>query len=71
MAKVTKPQQGQILVAKESFSTVVDGVPVSVVAGQTRVREGHPLLKGREQFFELLTVHYDVEQATAAPGETR
>jgi len=69
-----------IYVAKESFSALVDGEQVIVSKGITRVRVGHPLLKGREQWFEPLTVQYDVkqptpkapvEQATAAPGEKR
>lgn len=62
---------GAIFQARESFSTILDGAPIAVVGGHTRVREGHPLLKGREHLFEPLTVDYDVEQATAAPGEKR
>ena len=61
MAK-TKPQQGQIYVAKESFATDVDGVSVSVVGDVTLVREGHPLLKGREHLFKAVVPHYEVEQ---------
>lgn len=60
-----------IYVAKESFATELDGQPVIVQKGVTRVRAGHPLLKGRATLFEPLTVHYDVEQATAKPGEAR
>jgi hypothetical protein len=63
--------EGQIYIAKESFATEYDGVPISVVAGHTRVREGHPLLRGREHLFEPLGVDYEWEQATAAPGEKR
>jgi hypothetical protein len=63
--------QGKIFVAKESFSALLDGVPISVSAGVTRVREGHPLLNGREMFFEPLTVHYDVETAEQKPGAKR
>lgn len=62
---------GRIYVARESFTTEINGQTESVVGGRTRVREGHPLLEGRAQFFELLTVDYEVEQATAAPGERR
>lgn len=64
---------GKILVARETFTAELDGSPVIVHKGVTRVREGHPLLKGREDLFELVddTVHYDIEQATAAPGEKR
>lgn len=65
------PKGGQIYVARESFSADLDGASVAVVAGRTRVREGHPLLAGRAHLFEEITVDYDVEQATAAPGERR
>ena len=67
----------RLFVAKEAFSgTDADGVPFVVNAGQT-IREGHPLLKGREVYVEELSKadwEYDdapVEQATAAPGEKR
>lgn len=64
--------KSDIQVAKDSFSATIDGVPYAVNKGE-RVREGHPLLKGREALFEPvdLKVHYDIEQATAAPGERR
>lgn len=39
--------------------------------GVTRVREGHPMLEGREELFGPIDVHYDVEQATRGPGERR
>jgi hypothetical protein len=37
------------------------------------VRAGHPLLKGREEHVEPVESfgRFDVEQATAAPGEKR
>ncbi len=70
------PQQppqsdGSIWIAKDSFTTELAGAPITVIAGQTRVRDGHPLLVAHGQFFERLKVHYEVEQATAAPGEQR
>ena len=63
----------EILVAKDSFAAHVDGETLVVRKGVTRVRKGHPLLKGREELFEPIDrkVDYDVEQATAAPGEKR
>lgn len=60
-----------IYVADETFTTTVDGAPVVIRRGKTRVRAGHPVLEGREHLFKPLTVDYDVEQATAAPGEKR
>jgi hypothetical protein len=62
-----------IFVANMSFATEVDGVPVTVLQGKTRVRAGHELLKANPQYFDPVDqgVHYDVEQTTAAPGEKR
>lgn len=61
----------QIFIAKQSFSTRLDGVPVAVHEGTTRVREGHPLLEGREHLFEPITVQYDTEEATTERGGGR
>ena len=60
-----------ILVAKESFSTTIDGENITVHKGVTRVRAGHKLAKRYAAYFEPLTVHYDIEQATSAPAEQR
>ena len=58
--------------AKESFVTMYDGEQVSVAAGEY-VRAGHPILKRREDHFVPVESfgRFDVEQATAAPGEKR
>lgn len=61
----------RIFMAAESFTTTLDGVPTVVIADVTRVREGHPLLAGREHMFRELDVHYDVEDASDAPGSKR
>ena len=68
MAKHASPK---ILIATESFIARVDGVDHTIQAGITRVREGHPLLVGREHLFRAIDAHYEVEQATQAPGEVR
>ena len=60
-----------IYVATESFVTTIDGEEVVIRKGTTRVRAGHKLLKGRERLFEPLTIQYDTESATSAPGEQR
>lgn len=64
--------QADIYVAKTSFACELDGEPVQVTAGE-RIRVGHPLLRAQPGHFEPVdsTVHYDVEQATAGPGERR
>lgn len=58
---------GKIYVAKVSGMIELDGSPVVVTAGVTRVREGHSLLNGREDMFEEVGVHYEVETARQAP----
>ena len=70
MAKTPEPT---IYVAKESFHCQIDGVDYAVRGGITRVRAGHALLKANPDYFEPVSsaVDYDVEQATAAPGEKR
>lgn len=60
-----------ILIAVESAAIRYDGDLVFVHKGRTRVRKGHPILKGNEHLFGPIDVHYDVEQATRAPGERR
>lgn len=71
MARPRKKQPGQVFEAIESFTVEIDGVKHIVRADTTRVREGHPLLNGREHLFRPLTVQYDIEAATDAPGEAR
>ena len=68
-----RTEAGRVFVARDSGSAEVDGEQYSFVKGVTRVREGHPLLAGREQLFEPVddAVHYEWETATAAPGERR
>lgn len=58
--------------AIDSFFTMLNGEPVQVSKGDL-VHPDHPLLKGREQLFRPARNHirFDVEQATAAPGEKR
>jgi len=65
-----------ILVANDSGViqyTDADGTSQRAVIhkGTTRVRAGHPLLKGNESLFKPLDVHFDVEDVTARPGAKR
>lgn len=57
---------------KEPFVCTINGEVVSAARGDL-VHPDHPILKGREEFFELARDHvrFNVEQATAAPGERR
>ena len=61
----------RVFICSESFVANVDGVDKVFTAGSSRVREGHPILERHGRFFRLIDVHYDVERATAAPGELR
>jgi len=67
------PKSDRVYVATESFACQIEGKDYQITKGQTRVREGHPLLQTNPQYFRPMeeNVHYDVEQATAAPGEKR
>lgn len=68
-----KPQDtaGVIYVATESFSKRFEGADHQFVQGQTRVRAGHPILQGVEHLFKPIDANYEVESATAGPGEKR
>jgi hypothetical protein len=62
----------EIYVARHGFACSLDGEEVRVAEGE-RVRYGHPLLRSHADMFKPVDedVKYDVEQATAAPGERR
>lgn len=49
---------GRIFVAKMPFVAQVNGAEVSVSPGDT-VREGHPLLDGREEYFAPQRVKFE------------
>ena len=68
MPRTTEPE---LYVARSSGVIKVKGETITYLAGRTRVRAGHPLLKARPDAFVPLEANYDVEQATAAPGEKR
>lgn len=69
----SKKNGGAVYVAIDSGSAEIKGETFVFSKGTTLVREGHPLLKAVGYAFEPASdhVHYDVEQATAAPGEKR
>lgn len=61
----------EILVARQSFACELDGEHISVTAGQTHVRAGHPLALANPDAFASIHVDYDVEDASASPGRKR
>ncbi len=56
-----------ILTPSESFSMSYEGADHAFVQDQTRVRAGHPILRGIEHLFKPIRVHYEYEAAVAAP----
>lgn len=62
-----------IYIANETFATEVAGIPYMIRKGIDRVRGAHPLYKQTPQYWDPVEdkVTYDVERATAAPGEKR
>lgn len=62
----------KVYVARETIHVQTKDGAVTIHKGE-RVREGHPYMKGREELFSLpdTDVMYDIEAATAAPGEKR
>lgn len=73
MARSIPKSTSGIYVATDSFACEVNGTRYNVNKGE-RVREGHEILTAQPAYFEPLEdgrVHYDVEQASAAPGEKR
>lgn len=72
MARKTAPSEGRsVYTPRDTFVASYNGAPTTFKQGHTFVREGHELLELFPDLFQEIRVHYDVEQATAAPGETR
>lgn len=65
--------KAEVFVATMSGTCEIHGEPHVFIKGVTRVRAGHGLLKAVPDYFEPVdeAVHYDVEKATAEPGEQR
>lgn len=52
---------GGIYVPNQSAVVTLNGEPVFVEAGVTRIRAGHPLLDGNEDLFSLVSDDVDYE----------
>ena len=71
MALKTKTPAGRdVYVPIEGFIANIDGTDVNFTQ-HTYVREGHPILDKFPHMFRPVRVQYDVEAATADPGEMR
>lgn len=58
--------------ANQGFATVLDGEQIFVAKGEL-VHKNHAILKGRKEMFDPAENfgRFDIEAASAAPGETR
>lgn len=67
------PKKDSVFIANTSGSCEVGGQTYPFVKGVTRVRGDHPLRAATPEYWDPVDdkLHYDVEQATAAPGEKR
>lgn len=59
-----------LFVGKSPVTFDYEGSPV-FVGPNTVVRAGHPIMAGREDLFEPLTVHFDVDQQESKASATR
>lgn len=61
----------RVYVANTTFVCELDGADFHVRADIDRFEDGHPVLKDRENLFDVVGEVPEVEAATAAPGEWR
>lgn len=60
-----------MMVATDTGSVFVDGETKDFKRGVTRARRGSPIVKAIPGLWKPIEAHYDIERATAAPGERR
>lgn len=70
MGRPRRNPDDEIMVAVVSGVLQCDGEH-QITKGITRARRGHPIVKAAPEWWRVLDVHYEIEQATAAPGELR
>lgn len=71
MGRPRKHPDSEVMQAVDSGEVDVDGEKVLVHKGVTRAERGSDIVRLYPDLWEPLKVHYRVEQATAAPGESR
>lgn len=60
-----------IFVATETAQVTVDGQEIALVAGQTTVRAGHPVLTAYPAWFGPFTPNYDWQPSTEPRNQVR
>lgn len=71
MARPRRNPDDDIMIAVDSGVVVHDGREQIVTKGVTRARRGHQIVRANPSLWRPIDVHFDIEQATAAPGELR
>lgn len=63
----------RVFVANETYATDIEGKPYMIRKGIDRVMGGHPLVKQNPEYWDPAgdRLTYEVERATAEPGEKR
>ena len=64
-----RTKEAEVYVARSTGVVKIDGLIHRYIAGRTRIRAGHPLLRALPDAFMPMELDYEVEQATA--GEKR
>jgi hypothetical protein len=61
----------RMLIATTSFFVEIEGKPVVVRKGETRVRQGHAVVAGREHLFDELPESDNIRLAEKPPQPDR
>lgn len=71
MPRRKQESNDDMMVATDTGTALVDGEMHDFKRGVTRARRGSSLVKAIPGLWKPLEAHYDIERATAAPGEKR
>lgn len=69
MSDTSRAEPG-ILVATSAFAATVDGRNYVIRRGDT-IRDGHPLVKGRENHFAPFTISYELPEKPQKPAKPK
>lgn len=71
MGRPRKTRDEDILVARTTGVVNLDGKQILLRRGVTRARAGSAVARAYPTHFKPIDVHFEIEQATDAPGEKR